>query len=106
QGIGLLQQATGQPAQALISLQDALAVWEKLVPDHPQVPRFRSGLASAYCELAAWHTAANHSGEARHWNEHARSLQEALVREYPEIPECKLNLNQSERRLESAKRVP
>jgi hypothetical protein len=81
-------------------LQQGKDAWKKLADDHPDIPRFRSGLAGVYYELGRLHAADNHPGEARQAFEQARIIQENLVGEYPDIPEFARNLDRTRKALQ------
>ncbi len=43
--LGNLQRATGRPAEALLSYEQAHAIWERLARENPSVAEFQRGLA-------------------------------------------------------------
>jgi len=85
--IGLVQRATGQPAEALASYERARAIQERLARENPSVPAFQEDLALSHNSFGLVQNEMGRPAEALASLEQARPIRERLAREHPELPD-------------------
>lgn len=87
--------------EALAAYQKALAIWEKLVREHPKVTDYQSNLAEIYAHLAGFYggSRVGKSLEAVAAQKQALATRERLVRENPNVTKFQRKLALSYRNL-------
>ena len=90
--IGVIQNDTGRPVEALASYKQALVIKERLARDNPSNIPFQNNLAQSYLNVGVM---TDQPEEALAWFEKCHTIRERLARENPSVTDFRAGLGWS-----------